>query len=578
MAEEVIKIVGTADMSSLNKGLDTSKGKLDSFGKSVDKTSTGLKAAVPGTNQAAFALQNLGRVAQDAPFGFIGIGNNINPLLESFQRLKVETGSTGGALKALAGSLTGAAGIGLAVSVATGLLTVFAQNGLFKSGKEADDASKKLEKYKEAVNSIFASAGKEAAETLSLVAVLKNENETRQRKLESLEELKKINPIIFGQLKLEQGAVIGLDNAYKDYIANFKNIIAAKILQAKVEAKVTQILEKQGSTQSTLARNFKAGFKEQLLKSAAAGSLAAQQQLDKLSLSENKTAKETSFLSFELENLVKQLSEFSSAVKTKPIKDIELKAKKIKIDGTSAEVSLGEETLKKQIKFGPEQKVSLAVDVEVAPKIKNKGFFQQVIQDEIERARLAAEQRLIEFNNFIAQSTEAIIEGSLFNLGDAIGNALTGKGDGLNGLFDSIFSSVGSQIQQLGKFLIETGLKIAAAKKAFAKLLANPLASIAVGVGLVALGAVLKSVVGKKPQGFATGTRNFSGGTAIVGERGPELIGLPRGASVTPNAQSNAILNGAGGGGFVASYVLRGQDLITVINRTNQSNNRAGFN
>jgi hypothetical protein len=36
--------------------------------------------------------------------------------------------------------------------------------------------------------------------------------------------------------------------------------------------------------------------------------------------------------------------------------------------------------------------------------------------------------------------------------------------------------------------------------------------------------------------GFANGVSNFSGGPAIVGERGPELVNLPRGSSVTPNS------------------------------------------
>lgn len=35
--------------------------------------------------------------------------------------------------------------------------------------------------------------------------------------------------------------------------------------------------------------------------------------------------------------------------------------------------------------------------------------------------------------------------------------------------------------------------------------------------------------------GFAEGVTNFRGGMAIVGERGPELVNLPRGSSVTPN-------------------------------------------
>ena len=37
--------------------------------------------------------------------------------------------------------------------------------------------------------------------------------------------------------------------------------------------------------------------------------------------------------------------------------------------------------------------------------------------------------------------------------------------------------------------------------------------------------------------GFAGGVQNFRGGPAVVGERGPELVNLPRGASVTPNGQ-----------------------------------------
>lgn len=37
--------------------------------------------------------------------------------------------------------------------------------------------------------------------------------------------------------------------------------------------------------------------------------------------------------------------------------------------------------------------------------------------------------------------------------------------------------------------------------------------------------------------GFATGVRNFSGGLAVVGENGPELVNLPRGTDVIPNNQ-----------------------------------------
>lgn len=50
--------------------------------------------------------------------------------------------------------------------------------------------------------------------------------------------------------------------------------------------------------------------------------------------------------------------------------------------------------------------------------------------------------------------------------------------------------------------------------------------------------------------GFADGVRNFTGGMAIVGERGPEIVNLPRGSDVFPNGQMsgvtvNIVVNGS---------------------------------
>ena len=96
--------------TAMQKTVSNSK----TFEASVGKSGQALGKIVNPSYQATLALTNLGRVAQDAPFGFLGIANNLTPLLESFQRLKATTGTTGGALKALASSLTGAGGIGLA--------------------------------------------------------------------------------------------------------------------------------------------------------------------------------------------------------------------------------------------------------------------------------------------------------------------------------------------------------------------------------------------------------------------------------------------------------------------------------
>lgn len=46
--------------------------------------------------------------------------------------------------------------------------------------------------------------------------------------------------------------------------------------------------------------------------------------------------------------------------------------------------------------------------------------------------------------------------------------------------------------------------------------------------------------------GFATGVRNFSGGLAVVGENGPELVNLPRGSDVIPNNELPSSFSGRG--------------------------------
>lgn len=63
-----------------------------------------------------------------------------------------------------------------------------------------------------------------------------------------------------------------------------------------------------------------------------------------------------------------------------------------------------------------------------------------------------------------------------------------------------------------------------------------------VGGKMSTIGNFLK---GKIP-GFANGVRNFGGGLAVVGEQGPELVNLPKGADVFTNQESRQMVGGAG--------------------------------
>lgn len=61
-------------------------------------------------------------------------------------------------------------------------------------------------------------------------------------------------------------------------------------------------------------------------------------------------------------------------------------------------------------------------------------------------------------------------------------------------------------------------------------------------------GGTTASYSGIDLRKFATGTSFAPGGLALVGERGPELVDLPRGSRVFPNGQTRDMLSGSSGG------------------------------
>jgi hypothetical protein len=168
--------------------------KLASKGKGLGDNLSG--PLVKGSNSAAFALTNLGRVAQDAPFGFIGIQNNLNPLLESFSRLKSETGSTSTAFKALGQSLIGPAGLGIALSVVSAAILFYQQyqQRANKETKVAADANKELADSIKTLGQVQAEGRSNASKDLSQLQSLYNA--TQNANIPTKERLKIANDLI----------------------------------------------------------------------------------------------------------------------------------------------------------------------------------------------------------------------------------------------------------------------------------------------------------------------------------------------------------------------------------------------
>lgn len=78
-------------------------------------------------------------------------------------------------------------------------------------------------------------------------------------------------------------------------------------------------------------------------------------------------------------------------------------------------------------------------------------------------------------------------------------------------------------------------------------------------------------------QQFAKGTMNAPGGISLVGEKGPELVNLPRHSQVYTANQTKGILSGGSGNNVMLSgeFVVRGSDLVLALDRINQKQNRA---
>jgi len=209
MAQETLKITITADNKQAVQNIQETVTATTQLGAA-------FKRVAPASNQATQALVNVSRVAQDAPYGFIGIANNLNPLLESFQRLKETSGSAGSALKEMAKGLMGPAGIGLALGVVSSLIVAFGPKiASFING--TTEASKAQDKLKESLDKARASASENGIKLLAYISVAENANNTDARRKEALDavknELGKVNSAYASSIKTTDDA----KNAVKLY-------------------------------------------------------------------------------------------------------------------------------------------------------------------------------------------------------------------------------------------------------------------------------------------------------------------------------------------------------------------------
>lgn len=566
MAQETLKLTITADtkeaLDNLNNFIKANKGlktEMQNFGKV--------------SNQATQSLINLSRVAQDAPYGFIGIANNINPLLESFQRLQKESGSTGSALKSLVAGIAGPAGIGLAVGVATSLLTVYSKEiaDFFKS--PTDKLKEFREELKKTNAEVFKIVGEIQANRmvgLNLVNLITGGNTTQQE--EALKKLK----ALYSDNKAIQDAKIGND---KQYYINLVNLAAKQEEAAGKEQNVNKILEQAYTERKKIEakrdadlRNVKQEFGaggvpvydinkvKQRIKDNAQKQLdeidktivrAKQKQLEFLTTltgfetPDKKGRKDSDSLKEFSQNLKSENNAILQAIQKR--KELGKTASYIKME-TPQEKANAERKRKADIAaFGKQQ---MTGDFGESLVGKTSAFYEEQKKINQQKALdIQLTQQQTDANLMLADTLSNYVANSFMNLFASMEQGM------------SLGEALGNMFLDLAKQIAAAAIK-ALAFQAILSLVSGGTANAKAITG--GFGSVFKGLLGLASGGIVTGPT-----LAMVGEGNESEAVMP--LSKLGNLMNNTFNAGAmasNGGNGNGEFVLRGQDLVLALNRS----------
>ena len=536
------------------------------------------------------ALTSLSLALQDLPFGFIGIQNNLPGILKGFQDMSEEAKNGASVLSQLKGALIGPAGLYLAFSAVSAIVTKItleygslgaALDALFTKQTKFNEvivrAAESLKEYNKAIitnNEISgqasASQNGQALAARALLATVLDLTKTEAERKNALDRLKKLDEERFKNFDIEKGKIDGLKQAVEGYTrALIAQSVASKFVDQVSNTSVE--LEKQRNalqelydqldllekTYPNLAKEAK-NYRKELIESQGrlgAGMVEpAKGVLDYIS-----TFKKIGEQEGVIKGLVKQLEDLNTATLkavqsasalASPFAEKELKGKKPKKEkeldleelsrkARYAANKLQEQADKNRLKYLQEQ-------LKLEEKI-TKETFAQADKDMKADAEAFTKVSFLNLEKVTKPLSELQkkLEEAKFLLNEVFFNPLQ---DAFMNLFETgkfAFKAFGDavlkQIQQLVSKIIATGI---------ISLIANLLFP---GVGAAAGGASLFKKIG----------------TDILG-----AIGL--GGPGVANPSFGGVGAGSMGMSGQVNVVLRGSDLVGALNRTNATINRVG--
>jgi hypothetical protein len=551
------------DTTEINAQIKDAKASLNSLKTAVKDTGQTFASAAPKVANAGNTLTQFSRIAQDAPFGIIGIGNNITATAESFSYLKAQTGSTGGALKALGASIAGPGGILLGVSLLTTGLTLLSQSGL-SIGDVIDKITGNFDEFgaslKKAREEGAAMASKEIESLRGLVAVAQNDNISKQQRLIAVEKLQKQFPAYYGNLTAEKIMYGDLTKETKEATkALIARAVAEKLSEKaadvfaerlKANGRYIESVKELEKFDEDIAKKRERVAKKQEGLFGLTEDIIRKQEAGRISIVQSINDERNNIISLtkayeKYTNVIDQLNETSAPLTVEPPKDKKVKAKKSKVEFEPAFIAPFVST------------ISGLGDTMAGFEDRTRTAFQNATGIVKEQTDLM-KQVLIDFDASVNDLITNSIANTFSNLGAAIGDALATGGDVLSAIGTTIIQAFAGFLSDMGDLLIKYGtLAVVKGKLDLAIAAGGPI-SIGAGIAAIAVGVALKAAAGALGS-FASSGGNRGGG----------------GGSANNQSFSSSGFSANQGGGTVV-FEISGQKLIGVLSNTINANRRLG--
>lgn len=555
MSSPRIEVEIVAKVEGLTAGVNTATGQLDKLGKSAEGTAPKIGRLADATRNYNAVGVNFARLIQDAPFGIIGVGNNITALAESFDQAK----NQGQSFTQILGGIFSAGNLlTLGVSALVTAYTFYSQ-----SAEKTVDINEKLdETYKDLTDTVEDAATK--LSTLKFVndIIIQQQDEVRKLNKDfsvfsiTAEEAVNITTDAFS--KLNQTQLTGIKSTLSE-LANDNLKVVGNALDLTRKEAIKFIDGLKGNTAAFEAldpkvRDAVSGYNNLTQKVKVAG-----QQLDFYNEKQDKV----DFRKEALEKYSDAWDEYNLRLEESTILTDRVKEE-------NEELSKKLEKINKAFFELPQKPIEVKIKTEgidLEQDIPDQLPFLDQLETALNPKRFSEfEQRTAEFATTVRDLLQNNLANAFIDLGYTIGESLATGGNVIKAVGQSVLKSFGRFLGQFGEQLIAYGVATIAFGKASIGL-SNPFTAIpsgglaiAAGVALTAISGIIGSL-GKKGMGGGGGGGGSVGSSGVGG--GSSFVG---GGAQGGMFASQRDLNG--------ELVVRGQDLVYVFGQANNRINK----